>query len=387
MDDAGFELLVARHEPGRGLAGAFYAESDVYARELASIWRRSWVFAGHGGELRRVGDHVALEIGDDPIVVVRQHDGSVRAFYNVCRHRGSLLATDGCGHGQLLVCPYHGWSYGLDGTLRAAPGADGEVDRSQLSLREVAAAEVGGLIFVSLAASPTELAPFGGAVADEPEAAALSGAKVAARIEYDIAANWKLVWENNRECLHCALNHPQYVKANYDHPRPGDEVPGGLFEFPDEAGTQWWSVNRSPMRPPFVTESLNGEPVAPRFVPDATTSPETLRLRMLPSFWAHVSIDHAVTTRLSPTGPASTRAVVSWLVRGDAEEDRDYELSRLTPFWRLTSEQDWTICERNQRGVRSAGYVPGPLSVELERNVVHFHAWYLSQLRRVPAAT
>lgn len=137
--------------------------------------------------------------------------------------------------------------------------------------------------------------------------------------------------------------------ANYDHPRPGDEVPGGLAEFLDPAGGQLWS-------------------------------PHTFRVRILPTFWTHVSDDHAVTTQLLPAGPSSTRAVVSWLVHPDAVEGVDYRLDRLLPFWQLTSEQDWEICHRQQRGVRSAGYRPGPLSPSTEHNVANLHAWYLRQM-------
>ncbi len=392
--------LIAALPNGRALPGALYADPALHALELERIWRAGWVFAGHSGELRRPGDWLALEIGDDPLVVVRQHDGTVRALHNVCRHRGSVVATEGRGHGALLVCPYHRWSYRLDGTLAACPGASdsAERDRRALGLGEVAAVEAGGLVLVSLAASPPDPEPWRATLDGAPEAGALAAAKVAARLEYDVAADWKLVLENNRECLHCAPNHPQYVLANYDHPRPGDPVEGGLAEFPDAAGAGWWSLTRSLLRPPFVTESLDGSPVAPPLAgsgpgappvaaaPDGSGDPGTLRLRILPSFWAHVSADHAVTTQVLPAGAGRTRTVVSWLVHPDAVEGRDYELERLLPFWRLTSEQDWEICARQQRGVRSSAYRPGPLSPTLEYNVAAFHAWYARRMLASPEA-
>ncbi len=381
---------VASQRSGYAFDGSMYADPELYALELASIWHAGWVFAGHSGELRRAGDHLSLDVGDEPVVVVRQLDGGVRAFHNVCRHRGSLVVTAASGHSPLLVCPYHRWSYRLDGTLQACPGAPDGVERDTLALGELAAVEAGGLVLVSLAPSPPDPAPWQRALSALPEAEPLAAARVAARRSYEIAADWKLVLENNRECLHCAPNHPQYVLANYDHPRPGDPVPGGLAEFPDPAGLEWWSLTRSPLRPPFVTESIDGTPVAPSLAAasagagagaGAAGEPGTLRLRVLPSFWAHVSVDHAVTTQLLPAGPATTRAVVSWFVHPRAVEGRDYDLERLLPFWQLTSEQDWEICGRQQRGVRSLGYRPGPLSPSLEHNVANFHAWYARRMR------
>ncbi len=378
-DDRIGELRTQRLH-GYGLSRPWYLDEGVFAAEIDSIWRVSWCVVGHSEEIRSGGDRLAVELGGDPIVVVRQKDGGLRAFHNVCRHRGSVIVTEERSHDTLLVCPYHRWSYGLDGALRGCPGADEGIDRGRLRLHDVAAAEVSGFVLVSLAKTPVDLEPLRRALLGQPESDSLAGAKVAATIEYEIAANWKLVWENNRECLHCASNHPQYVRANYDHARPGDTVPGGLYEFPDPSGTQWWSVNRTPMRPPFVTESLDGSPVAPPFPSAAGGHPETLRVRVLPNFWAHVSSDHAVTTRLQPLGPGTTRAKVTWLVRPDAVEGRDYDLEALLPFWRLTSEQDWLICERQQRGVRSSAYVAGPLSSGLECNVMNFHAWYEGRL-------
>ena len=383
MDDAGARAatLLARHRPGYALERELYADAGLFELELERIWHAGWLFAAHSGELRRPGARVALDVGDEPVVVVRQHDGSVRAFHNVCRHRGSVVA--GAGVGALLVCPYHRWSYDLDGSLRSCPGAPEDVDRAALALGELAALEAGGLVLVSLSTVPPDASGWCEALNAAPEAASLARAKVAARVEYEIAADWKLVWENNRECLHCVSNHPQYVPSNFDVVRSGDTVPGGLAEFPDSEGSAWWSETRAALRPPYVTESMDGLPVAP---PLGAAGPgvgraETWRLRMLPSFWAHVSADHAVTTRVLPAGPDRTRAVVSWLVDPEAVEGTDYDLDRLMPFWRLTSEQDWAICERQQRGVRSRAYRPGPLSPQLETNVANFHAWYADRLR------
>ena len=152
----------------------------------------------------------------------------------------------------------------------------------------------------------------------------------------------------------------------------------GLAPFPSPA--RWWSANRTPTAPGFVTESLDGRPVAPPMGSYGDHDVGTLRSRVLPGFWCHASADHVVTTRILPTGPLETTLDVTWLVASFAEEGRDYALDALLPFWQVTSEQDWALCERNQRGVLSSAYRPGPLSPAKEANVIAFDDWYVDAL-------
>jgi Rieske 2Fe-2S family protein len=238
-------------------------------------------------------------------------------------------------------------------------------------------------------------------------------ARVAKAVEYLVHANWKLVWENNRECFHCNVNHPQYIKANFDHYNADDaservkaeisavvqrsqakwtaaglgptREESGMTLFPDAERNIWFSANRTPLVDGYVSETMDGKQVAPLMgdYPDADVG--TLRMRSLPNFWNHSSCDHAVSTRLLPAGPQHTAIRVWWLVQADAVEDRDYKLEKLMPFWQLTSEQDWEICERQQRGVNSSAYLPGPYSTYKEYNVDSFVRWYMKMLTKIPA--
>jgi Rieske 2Fe-2S family protein len=272
-------------------------------------------------------------------------------------------------------------------------------------LHRVAVEEVGGLIFVCLAAAPPA---FEGARRDLGRMLAPQGlerAKVAAHRRYVVDANWKLVWENNRECWHCDVNHPQYVKANYDNAPIGDarvrrEVEAvasavtarlaahglaidyqeaGMVRFPSR--DCWWSINRTPLVAGWVTESMDGQPVAPLMGDYPVRDVGTLRMRTMPNFWNHSSSDHSVSTRLAPAGPGRTLTEVWWLVDGGAVEGKDYDLETLTPFWGLTSEQDWDLCARNQAGVSSSAFTPGPYSSQKEYNVIRYVDWYLHQIR------
>ena len=396
--------LVDEQRRGFGLSRAFYEDLDLYRIELDEIWRKGWLFVGHSCEATRPGDYFTVSIDGDPIACVRQDDGTIKAMHNVCRHRGSIILLDDRGHLSALTCPYHRWVYGLDGTLVRCQGAPPDFSKEGVAMVAIPTEEIAGLVFICLDARPL---PIDEARTQLTNAAAVQGldrAKVAMQIDYEVRANWKLVWENNRECFHCDANHPQYVRANFDHFDPGDarherdlaaalerQARGlaqcgikselysdfGLAEFPDPSGNRWWSGNRTALEEGFSSESLDGALVAPIMGDYVSEEVGTLRMRSLPNFWCHASCDHAVTTRLLPAGIGQMHVRVTWLVDTRAQQGRDYDLASLLPFWQLTSEQDWTICERQQRGVASSAFVPGPLSLEKEGNVDRFLEWYL----------
>ena len=221
-------------------------------------------------------------------------------------------------------------------------------------------------------------------------------------------AGWKIVWENNRECWHCHVGHPEYNRSHFDiantsldsvrheiaqrsaamaaallalgRPVDGSTLfaDGGLAPFPVPGRD--WSAHRTPLARGYLTESVDGAALAPLMGAYRSHDVGVLRLRALPNFWCHASADHAVTTRLAPLGPARTEVVVTWLVDAEAEEGRDYDLGSLLTVWARTSEQDWALCRQAQLGLRSPAYRPGPLSERHEANVAAFHAWYLRAL-------
>ncbi|WP_425398835.1 aromatic ring-hydroxylating oxygenase subunit alpha [Aeoliella sp.] len=403
------QQLVDERREWNALVGDFYREQEVYQAEIETIWKRDWLLACHTCEIPNPGDYVTLRLEGDSAVVIRDHEGQIRAHWNVCRHRGSELCAGEAGHAKRLVCPYHQWTYAVDGHLVACRGMHDDFDQSDLDLMPVAIQELEGLVFISFADNPPDFNQAAQWMGPMLRPQGLLRAKVAKSIDYEVAANWKLVWENNRECYHCKMNHPQYVKANFDQydadgashqvkerlrsslqrqlPKweeqglYGDHLSPGIAIFPDVEHNRWYSANRTVLAEGFVSESVEGQQVAPLM--GSYTNPETgtLRIRTVPNMWNHSSCDHAVTTRLMPDGIDRTRITVTWLVDQDAMEGRDYELSELLPFWQLTSEQDWKLCERVQRGVLSTKYRPGPLSRSNEYNLEAFFVWYLQRLR------
>jgi len=403
---------LAGHRPGHALAREFHLDQQIYEAEMEQIWRRSWLFAGFSIEARQAGRFFRFDLGDDSIIIVRDENGQLHGLHNTCRHRGMQVCDVASGSAKRWVCPYHQWSYALDGSLLGCGGMEGEIDVTQYGLRTAPVVEVGGLIYVWPGLDEPE--PFDeahSALAGALAPQGLDRARFAHRADYRVQANWKLIWENNRECWHCHVGHPQYVQANFDavpdnernrrlataraadhaqtlagitgmqasnteEPDRHDEP--GLYAFPTPG--RWWSANRTPLVQGFVTESLDGKPVAPLMGEYAGYDVGTLRVRTVPNLWGHASADHAVLTRLVPDGPESTLVSVYWLTDENAVEGRDYELGKLLPFWQLTSEQDWELCERNHAGVRSPAYTPGPYSGKREYNVAAFVDWYLTRV-------
>ncbi|MCE9546044.1 MAG: aromatic ring-hydroxylating dioxygenase subunit alpha [Planctomycetia bacterium] len=407
--------LLATCLDNHSLPGAFYNDPLVYQADLDRIWRRGWLFAGHSCQLAQPGDYITVNIDVDSLIVIRDDDGGLRALHNICRHRGTVLCHEPAGRVGRIVCPYHQWTYGRDGQLLSCRGMQPEIDKSQLGLVPAQVREVAGLVFVSLSDDPPDFEPARELIEPLARPQGMERAKIAAVRDYEIAANWKLVWDNNRECYHCNANHPQYIKANFDHYNADDATDRvrekiaaatarseakwaacglavthretGMAPFPDASSKGdrhgWFSANRTALVDGWVSESMDGRQIAPLMGDYADPDVGTLRIRTMPNFWNHSSCDHAVSTRLLPAGPHKTLAQVTWLVQADAVEGRDYRLEELMPFWQLTSEQDWELCSAAQRGVMSSRYTPGPLSTFKEYNVEAFRKWYVKQLAGV----
>lgn len=410
IDDAKIQSLAARRKQMYSLSGEWYWDANIYQADLQRIWSRHWLFGGHTCEIPHPGDYMTVVVGRESILVVRDDNGDIHAFHNLCRHRGTILCDEDRGHVGRFVCPYHQWAYDRNGDLLACRGMHA-IDKSTLGLVPVQVRAVEGFLFVCLADSPPDFSGAAQALGPAMRPQGLERAKVARAVDYVVHANWKLIWENNRECYHCNLNHPQYIRANYDHYNRDDVTESiqsrmdaaiehsqqkwteqglvvshqatGMAQFPDVDGKLWFSANRTAMAEGYVSETMDGRQVAPLMGAYTEADVGTLRIRAVPNMWNHSSCDHSVTTRLLPSAPDRTLLRVYWLVHEDAREGVDYDLEQLMPFWQLTSEQDWALCERAQRGVGSSAYQPGPYSTFKEYNVEAFVQWYLKQIESV----
>lgn len=366
-----------------GIPRELYLSEELFEREVTAIFNRSWLFAGHESQLERPGQYLTVESGAESVIVARTADGQLAAFQNVCRHRGARLVDAGCGQARRLVCPYHQWTYRLDGTLQGAPKMPDGFDVTQFPLAPVSVQTWQGLIVVNLAEHPG--VPIDGLLgaADAVIAPfALDQAKVAHRISYEVAANWKIVWENAQECYHCSANHPEFIKSFDVAPLGDPEWDASEIHRSDDARVQF---TRFPLKPGAVSLTLDGQPASARpmgrFAESQAlhTAPYTAAAHLKPSFALVCCPDYAVVMAERPISVDRTDVEMIWLVDQHAEKGRDYDLDNLIKVWDHTNRQDWDLCARTQQGVQSRWFVPGPLSCD-EASVAGFHHAYAELL-------
>ena len=392
-------LLQSRRK-GFSLPGPFYGDAEFHKLDLEQIFYKDWLFAGHDCELAVPGDFLTLQIGPYPVLVLRGQDGELKAFHNSCRHRGSRICTTDHGHVRRLVCPYHQWSYELDGRLARARNMGKDFDTSSFGLKPVHCRSVAGYIFVCVGAEAPAWDPFSSAVAPYLAPHRVGEAKVAFESTIVENGNWKLVWENNRECFHCAANHPELCRTFPERPTAAGvdaaltdptmqahwdrcEAAGLPSAFKLSASGQY-RTTRTPLLDGAESYTMSGRAaVKKRLTPDVT-EPRigTLLLFHYPSTWNHVLGDTAISFRVLPIGPTQTQVTTKWLVNKDAVEGVDYDLDELTKVWLSTNDQDRHVVEENQRGILSPAYEPGPYSAEQELGVVQFVDWYCRTMER-----
>jgi phenylpropionate dioxygenase-like ring-hydroxylating dioxygenase large terminal subunit len=385
------EMLLNR-PPGHGLPGAFYTDPEIYALDLAAIFERQWIFVCASCELQKPGSFVTVTIARSPIVVLRDRDGLIRAFFNTCRHRGSRLCDAERGHAPALICPYHRWTYRLDGTLAHAKHMPPDFDVSAFPLLPVHVREVGGTVYVSLADNPPDFAPYAAALAAPLAPHRLETGKLAFEADLVEQGNWKMVMENSRECYHCATGHGELMRTFldiYDFANPGEAAAiQAYWRKWEDAGYDariaegpHFRAARLPLTGSAQSITLDGRPAVSRPLGDAPPDAfGSLRWVHYPSTFNHCLNDYTVLVRMLPLGPEETLVTTKWLVDAEAVEGRDYDLDTLTKVWTITNDQDKALVERNQIGVRSRGYRPGPYSPSLEAGVLKFVDWYSDRM-------
>jgi Rieske 2Fe-2S family protein len=307
-------------------------DPDFYRLDLELIWYRDWLFVGHDCELAKPGSFFTVQVGDYPVVLVRDQKGELRAFHNSCRHRGSRVCTTDKGTAAKLVCPYHQWTYELDGRLLFARQMAEGFDKSQFGLKPVACESVGGYIFICLADEPADFAPMRAMVEPYLLPHRLREAKVAFESTIVEKGNWKLVWENNRECYHCAGNHPELCKTFPEAPNVTGvngaesdpemlahwakcEAVGLPSKFRIDAGGQY-RATRAPLLRDAVSYTMSGKRAVRKNLSDSVSADRigTLLLYHYPTTWNHVLGDHAVTFRVLPISATETAVTTKWLV-------------------------------------------------------------------------
>ncbi|MEJ7748953.1 MAG: aromatic ring-hydroxylating dioxygenase subunit alpha [Candidatus Limnocylindrales bacterium] len=366
-------------QPRPTLAGSDYTSQAVYAQEGERIWFDGWICIGRAEEIPGPGDYLVRDLAGESIFVTRNRAGEVRAFYNVCAHRGTKLLDDepACGHvSKVFKCPYHAWSYDLDGRLVGTPNVDEDegFDRTSYPLHAIGVEAYAGFLFVNLA-EPFVRGPLLDQLTGSRESITnferyrLDEMRVGVRIVYEVAANWKILVENYNECLHCPTIHPELVAV----------VP--LYRF-GEVWDRSMGDDGNPMIEGATSFTRTGRSTLPPF-PDLTDNDRRMYhgTFQFPNLMLNLHPDAAMAYVLLPRGPAHTTVVSEYLFRPETIASPDFRPEPVVELWDLVSKQDWLVCERAQVGVASRSYRSG-VYPRKDRFLFEFNEHYRRQMGR-----
>ena len=403
--------LLQNRRPYYMLEAPFYTDPDIFKVDMDLIFGRHWIFVGLEPDVPEPGDVMNVKIGDASILIARDDDNNIHAMHNICRHRGAALVVDEKTNVGRLVCPYHSWTYGLDGALLHTQYMPEDFDHDCNGLRKVHLRSVEGLLFICLAENPPEdFEIFAKTVGPYVAPHDIANCKVVHESDLIEPGNWKLTVENNRECYHCAPNHPELTQSIYEfgfgfdatEHDPSRQALRRRYEEMVEADLTAWEaaglpsvennqrlgeisgfrVGRMTMDKAGESQTLDTK-IASKKLLGNFTEPRLgdLSIHTQPNSWHHLMSDHIVSFAVFPLNANQTLVKTKWLVHKDAVEGVDYDMENLTRVWRETNVQDSRLVGLSQLGARSPGYVQGPYSQQTEGQVEQFAAWYIARLK------
>jgi len=354
----------------------FYADPEFYRQELERFYLDRWIAAGRADQIPQAGDYFVRSIADDSVIVTRDSSSEIHAFFNVCRHRGTRICEQPEGHfAERIQCPYHAWTYALDGRLLGAPHMD-EAPGFNKTLYPLKPARLGlweGFIFLNLSDASAErgayiplekwFEPLNGKFC----AWNLAALRSAKRIQYDVRANWKLMFQNYSECYHCLGVHPELSKIS-----PYDSAENDLTEGPFLGGFMRIANGKS--------LTMTGNACA---LPVGNFGTEAFRFvfyySIFPNMLLSLHPDYVMVHRLEPQSPDRTLISCDWFFNPEAFTRSDFNPDDAVKFWDMVNRQDWHVCELSQQGISSRAYEPGPYSAR-ESIPAAWDNYYLQQV-------
>lgn len=336
------------------LPARYYTDIEVFRSELERFFFGLWIHAGRAEEVARPGDYVLRNVCEESVIIACNDSGVCRAFHNVCRHRGTRLCETVQGHfpGR-ITCPYHAWSYDLEGRLVAAPQMDNvpHFRQDDYPLAGIALGLWEGHIFLNFSASPPPLAEQLGGLCEKFRPWEMGSLRVGKRIVYDVAANWKLIIQNYSECLHCPGVHPALQRLSH------------FLAGENESAQATYLGGRMDLREGVETLSVDGK----RHRDCLPGLPDAERRRvyyyaLLPNLLLSLHPDYMMTHTLWPRAVDRTEIVCEWHFHPEALGEPGFRPDGAVSFWDMTNRQDWHVCEQMQLGIGSRAYRPGPYS-------------------------
>jgi glycine betaine catabolism A len=362
------------------LPGSWYTDPGIFDREQRVIFDGHWLCAARSADIPVTGQFQAVQAGSESVLIVRQRDGGLRAFLNVCRHRGARVCLEESGQAtRYLRCPYHAWSYDLDGRLAAAPNLVRmpDIDRDAYGLVPVALREWLGYAWICLAdPAPSFEDTVIGAVTERLgapraiESYGVASLAVGRRISYDVAANWKLIIENFMECYHCAPIHPELTSV--------------LPEFAGGYAAQYYVGHGAAFADRVAGFTIDGDSGFGR-LPGVSEDQDRryYAITIRPQVFINLVPDHVIVHRMIPRGPDRTIVVCDWLFDAGVVASGE-DLSRSVELFDRVNRQDFAACERTQPSMGSRAYRDGGVLVPSEHHIAGFHSWVREQLAEVP---
>lgn len=361
----------------RTLSREYFASQQLFDAERERIFSRSWLLAGHVSQLAQPGSFFLFERDAESVIVLRGADNQIRAFHNLCRHRGSRLCKTSSGNmGAAIVCPYHAWSYALDGSLRTVPAMSevANFDHADYPLLAVALTNCDGFLFVNFDADPDGFARALPGLIERFTRHETTQLQSVHTETYTVAANWKLLFHNFSECYHCPTVHPLLNTLTPFRNSENDLIEGAVL-----GGPMWMSNVEGSM-------TMHGERCASAFA--GLSAAERARVyyyTLFPSAFISFHPEYVLVHRITPLAKDSSRIVCDWYFHAQAIAYPTFDAQPAIAFWDLTNRQDWELCANVQAGVASLAWTPGPYA-ELESQVAAFDRHYLGAMQAASAS-
>ena len=397
--------LIKSQKDNFSLDQSFYTSKSIFEMDLKTFFFNQWVFVGHISRIKNKGDYFLFQIGDESIILIRENENKINAFYNVCRHRGSHICLEEEGRVRKFICPYHAWNYDLSGKLLKARMMENNFKPENWSLKKCNSMVFEGLIFINLSENASDFQNFINPIKDFIKLHGLGEAKIAARKTYPTKGNWKLALDNFHECYHCQPSHPEYchvhskdyIQAYGAGNNTGPESKkfnkkleiwnkkvkklGYLTgEYSEKKFSNFFrSAERTPFSNGKLSETKSGKPASILMGDFNEFDGGYTTIGPSPFNSIIMTNDFATLFTFIPKSPTETEVELMWLVNKRAVEGIDYNINEITWMWDETTKADKKIIENNQKGVLSSKYEPGPLS-KMEIGLDKLKKWYLKHL-------